>query len=213
MKRIITVILTLLVFGACSNVNQRALNDIRATIITNKGKINLYLYPEGAPLTVLSFINLAERGYYNNLTFHRVVENFVVQGGDPLGNGTGGPGYKFKNEVATDWLNFYDSGMLAMANSGPDTNGSQFFITHRETPSLNGGYTVFGETIDDKDQKVVDKIEQGDIIETIVITGDTGWLYKKYRSQVEEWNKILDENGFTDKRLEKKEVVETSTEE
>lgn len=213
MKRIVTIILTLLVFAACSNVDQRALNDIRATIITNKGKINVYLYPEGAPLTVLSFINLAERGYYDGLTFHRVVENFVIQGGDPLGNGTGGPGYKFKNEIATDWLNFYDSGMLAMANSGPDTNGSQFFITHRETPSLNGGYTVFGETKDDKDQKVVDKIEQGDIIETIIITGETEWLYKKYKSQVEEWNNILNENGFGDKRLEKQEVVETSTEE
>ncbi len=212
MKKIIAVILTLLVFGACSNKDKRALNDIRATIITNKGKINVYLYPEGAPLTVLSFINLAKRGYYNGLTFHRVVENFVIQGGDPLGNGTGGPGYQFKNEIATDWLNFYDSGMLAMANSGPDTNGSQFFITHRETPSLNGGYTIFGETINDKDQKVVDKIKQDDTIETIIITGNTERLYKKYEDQVTKWNKILDENGFTYKRLNKTEENNTSEE-
>jgi cyclophilin family peptidyl-prolyl cis-trans isomerase len=195
MKKFIFII-ALLVMAACSNTSQKQLNDIRATIKTNKGDINLYLYPEAAPLAVLNFINLAERGFYNDLTFHRVVENFVIQGGDPLGTGTGGPGYTFENELAVEWLNFYDSGILAMANNGPDTNGSQFFITINPAQSLNGNYTAFGEIIDKADKIVVEKIEKGDIIKEITITGNTNWLYAKYKDTVESWNKTLDENDF-----------------
>ena len=195
MKKLILII-TLLVMAACSNTSQKQLNDIRATVKTNKGDINLYLYPEAAPIAVLNFINLAERGFYNDLTFHRVVENFVIQGGDPLGTGIGGPGYTFENETSVEWLNFYDSGILAMANNGPDTNGSQFFITLNAAQSLNGNYTAFGEIIDKSDKIVVEKIEEGDIIKEITITGNTNWLYAKYKDTVESWNKTLDENNF-----------------
>lgn len=213
MKKIIVLMLTLLTLVACSNTEKKNVSyDIRAVIKTNKGDINLYLYPEeeGAPLTVLNFVNLAQRGFYDGLTFHRVVEKFVIQGGDPKGDGTGGPGYQFKNEIALDWLNFYDSGMLAMANSGPDTNGSQFFITLNETTSLNGSYTIFGEVVDNADQKIVEKIKIGDTINTIQIVGNTSWLYAKYKDQVDEWNKILDEQGFSDKRKAATPVMDTT---
>lgn len=203
MKKLILVI-ALLIMAACSNTSQKQLNDIRATVKTNKGDINLYLYPEAAPLAVINFINLAERGFYNDLTFHRVVENFVIQGGDPLGTGMGGPGYTFENEIAIEWLNFYDSGILAMANNGPDTNGSQFFITLNAAQSLNGNYTAFGEIIDKADKIVVEKIEEGDIIEEITITGNTNWLYAEYKDTVENWNKTLDENNF----VKKEKIVE-----
>ena len=194
MKKIALLILSLFLF-ACTGADKKAtnVNDIRATVYTSKGQINLYLYPESAPLAVANFVNLSKRGFYNGLTFHRVVENFVVQGGDPLGNGTGGPGYSFKDEIAIDWLNFYDAGMLAMANSGPNTNGSQFFITLRATPQLNGVHTVFGEVVSvTKDMKVVKNISQGDIIEKIEIIGDTKPLFDKYAKEIAEWNKVLD---------------------
>lgn len=194
MKKIIILALTLFLF-ACTGAEKKAINvnDIRATVYTNKGQINLYLYPESAPLAVANFVNLSQRGFYNGLTFHRIVENFVVQGGDPLGNGTGGPGYSFQDEFAIDWLNFYDSGMLAMANSGVNTNGSQFFITLKATPQLNGVHTVFGEVVSPtKDMKIVKDISQGDIIEKIEITGNTKTLLEKYSKEVSEWNKILD---------------------
>ena len=194
MKKIVLLVLSLFLF-ACTGVDKKStnVNDIRATIYTSKGQINLYLYPEAAPLAVANFVNLSKRGFYNGLTFHRVVENFVVQGGDPLGNGTGGPGYSFGDEIAIDWLNFYDVGMLAMANSGPGTNGSQFFVTLRATPQLNGVHTVFGEVVSTtKDMKIVKNISQGDIIEKIEIKGDTKTLFDKYSKEISEWNKILD---------------------
>lgn len=208
MRKIILIFSTMFLLLACSNTSQRQLNDIRARIKTNKGDINVYLYPEAAPITVLSFINLAKRGYYNNLTFHRVVEKTLIQGGDPVGDGTGGPGYFIDNEIALSWLNFYDSGMLAMANAGPNTNGSQFFITLREINSLNGDYTVFGEIIDTKDARIVSNIVQGDIIESIEILGNTEWLYKEYKEKVEEWNTILDNNNYFDLRNKVTELKE-----
>ena len=164
---------------------------LTATIKTNKGDINLKLFPDKAPLTVLNFVNLSKRGFYNNLTFHRVITNFMIQGGCPLGTGTGGPGYQFKDEFSPE-LKHNKPGILSMANAGPNTNGSQFFITHVPTPYLNNKHTVFGEVVDSKDQKVVNSIVTGDRIITIVIEGDYTKLAENYKEQLDQWNKVLD---------------------
>ena len=144
---------------------------MEAHIITNKGTIKLNLYYKEAPITVSNFVNLAKRGYYNNLSFHRVINDFMVQGGCPIGTGTGGPGYNFSDEFHPD-LKHNHPGILSMANSGPGTNGSQFFITHIETPWLDNNHTVFGKVIDDNDQDLVNTIVQNDVIEEIKIIGD-----------------------------------------
>ena len=120
---------------------------MKAHIKTNKGIISLNLFYDKAPITVANFVNLSNRGYYNNLTFHRVIDNFMIQGGCPLGTGTGGPGYEFEDEFHSD-LKHNKPGALSMANAGPGTNGSQFFITHLETPWLDNNHTVFGEVSD-----------------------------------------------------------------
>ncbi|MBL8055857.1 MAG: peptidylprolyl isomerase [Anaerolineales bacterium] len=114
-----------------------------ATIDTVKGKIVVELLPQAAPRAVNSFVFLARQGYFDGVTFHRVLPGFVAQGGDPTGTGMGGPGYEFPNEVVPE-LTFSEPGLLAMANAGPDTNGSQFFITFAALPHLDGGYTIFG---------------------------------------------------------------------
>lgn len=121
-----------------------------ATIETEKGDITIELYAEEAPLAVNSFVFLAQDGWYDNVTFHRVVPGFVSQAGDPSGTGMGGPGYVFDNEVSPD-LKFDQPGVLGMANSGPGTNGSQFFITHTSVPHLDGSYTIFGRVISGMD--------------------------------------------------------------
>lgn len=144
---------------------------LNAKIVTDRGDINLKLFPGIAPFTVLNFVNLSNRGYYDGLKFHRVIEDFMIQGGDPTGTGAGGPGYNFIDEFQ-EGITFSRKGILAMANAGPNTNGSQFFITHVETPWLNYKHTIFGEVVSDEDQKVVDSVKQGDIIKTIEITGD-----------------------------------------
>ncbi len=152
-------------------------DGLYAEMITSKGNIYIRLEPELAPLTTANFVGLAEgtiennarQGgvpYYNDMVFHRVVPNFVVQGGDPMGNGQGGPGYRFKTEVHAD-LKHDKAGTVAMANSGPDTNGSQFYITHTPTPHLDGGYNVFGYVINGMD--VVNAIVQGDTINEVNI--------------------------------------------
>jgi peptidyl-prolyl cis-trans isomerase B (cyclophilin B) len=138
-----------------------------ATIKTNQGDIVLKLYAAQAPRTVNNFVCLAEDGYYDGVKFHRVIKDFMVQGGDPTGSGRGDPGYKFKDEFDPK-LKHSGPGVLSMANSGPNTNGSQFFITHVATPWLDGKHTVFGQVTQGQD--VVDKIEQGDFIESIQIT-------------------------------------------
>jgi len=132
------------------------LKSYTATIQTEKGDIVVELFPDVAPLAVNSFVFLAREGWFDGVTFHRVIPGFMAQGGDPTGTGIGGPGYAFKNEVSED-LTFDRAGLLAMANSGPDTNGSQFFITYGPAEHLNGGYTIFGEVISGED--VVKKIE------------------------------------------------------
>ena len=163
---------------------------LTATMHTTKGDIRLNLFPDKAPLTVLNFANLSTRGFYDGLTFHRVIPDFMIQGGCPLGTGTGGPGYRFKDEFSSD-LKHSKPGMLSMANSGPNTNGSQFFITHVPTPWLDNKHTIFGEVVDKEDQKVVDSIVAGDKITSIAIDGDYSKLAEQYKDILETWNKKL----------------------
>ncbi|WP_067143089.1 peptidylprolyl isomerase [Oceanivirga salmonicida] len=135
---------------------------------TNKGDINLELFEDKTPKTVKNFVDLIEKNFYDGVSFHRVINDFMIQGGDPTGTGMGGPGYEFEDEFV-EGLVFDEAGLLAMANAGPNTNGSQFFITHTKTPWLNYHHTIFGKVLSDKDQKVVNSIIQGDIIEKAII--------------------------------------------
>lgn len=166
--------------------------DLLATMSTTKGDIHLKLFVDKAPLTVANFANLAGRGFYDGVKFHRVINNFMIQGGDPSGTGSGGPGYKFADETKTG-LKHAKPGILSMANAGPSTNGSQFFITHLATPHLDGKHTVFGEVLGAEDQKVVNSIKQGDSIKTVKIEGDTAGLFTKMKGDLDKWNKILDQ--------------------
>ena len=136
------------------------------TIMTDRGEIELELFPEYAPKTVNNFISLAKDGYYDGIIFHRVIPNFMIQGGDPTGTGRGGPGYNFADEFAGNPLQ-HETGSLSMANAGPGTNGSQFFITHCPQPHLNGKHTVFGKVT--KGQDVVDAIRQGDVMIKVTV--------------------------------------------
>ena len=165
---------------------------ITVVMTTSKGEITLRLFDKEAPLTVSNFINLIKRGYYDGLTFHRVIEEFMVQGGCPQGTGTGGPGYQFDDEC-TETRCHDKPGVLSMANSGPGTNGSQFFITHVATPWLDGKHTVFGEVIGDADQDVVNAITQGDTMESVRYEGDTSSLDEANGAAVAAWNDILTE--------------------
>jgi len=163
---------------------------MEAHIKTNKGIIKLDLFFDKTPITTANFINLAKRGYYDNLSFHRVIDDFMIQGGCPLGTGTGGPGYNFQDEFHND-LKHNKPGILSMANAGPGTNGSQFFITHVETPWLDGNHTVFGEVKSESDLEIVNSIARGDIIETISISGDTKFD-KSINDLIKTWNDIID---------------------
>ena len=163
---------------------------MEAHIETNKGQIKLKLFSKETPITVANFINLSKRGYYDGLNFHRVIDNFMIQGGCPQGTGVGGPGYDFEDEFV-DSLKHDKPGILSMANAGPGTNGSQFFITHLETPWLDNNHTVFGEVKDEDDLSVVNSIVQGDQIKSIKIVGDFD-PDSSIKNQLDEWNKILD---------------------
>jgi peptidyl-prolyl cis-trans isomerase B (cyclophilin B) len=167
------------------------MSEISAIIKTTKGDIKLKLFADDTPVTVASFVNLANRGFYTGLKFHRVIDNFMIQGGCPSGTGTGGPGYEFEDEC-TSKLKHDKAGILSMANAGPGTNGSQFFITHVPTAWLDGKHTVFGSVMGDDDQKVVNSIKQGDKIESITIEGDTSALFEKISDRIQKWNTILD---------------------
>ena len=164
-------------------------SDLTAVIGTAKGEIRVELFPAEAPLTVANFVNLAQRGYYDGLTFHRVIANFMIQGGDPTGTGSGGPGYNFGDEFSPA-LRHTSAGILSMANAGPGTNGSQFFITHGPTPHLDDLHSIFGKV--SSGQSVVDAIAQGDVMTTITIEGDTSALLASQQQQLDEWNGILD---------------------
>ena len=134
---------------------------------TARGIIEIELYPEYAPKTVNNFVFLVNEGFYDGVTFHRVINDFVIQGGDPTGTGRGGPGYKFEDEVKNNPLK-HERGVISMANAGPNTNGSQFFITHSPQSHLNGKHTVFGKVV--SGLNVVDSIEQGDKMEQVTVT-------------------------------------------
>ena len=138
-----------------------------ATMETNRGTIELELFPEHAPKTVNNFVFLAREGFYDGVAFHRVIANFMIQGGDPTGTGRGGPGYRFEDELAGNPLT-HEAKVISMANAGPDTNGIQFFITHSPQPHLNGKHTVFGKVV--KGLEVVDAIRQGDRIEKVSVS-------------------------------------------
>ncbi|HSA14503.1 MAG TPA: peptidylprolyl isomerase [Spirochaetota bacterium] len=168
------------------------MGQITATIKTNRGDIRLNLFDDRAPVTVASFVNLAKRGFYNGLTFHRVIADFMIQGGCPRGTGTGGPGYQFEDEC-TPALKHDRPGILSMANAGPGTNGSQFFVTHVPTPWLDGKHTVFGSVVDESDMKTVNSIRQKDRIESITISGDTADLFSKMADRIEQWNNALED--------------------
>lgn len=170
-------------------------NELIAHIATGRGTIKVRLHADKAPVTVANFVNLAQRGYYDNLKFHRVIPDFMVQGGCPHGSGTGGPGYKFEDECRPD-LKHNKPGILSMANAGPGTNGSQFFITHVPTNWLDGKHTVFGEVIAADDQAVVNAIRGDDKIGSIRIEGDTAPLLAAQKARVDDWNAKLDAAGF-----------------
>jgi peptidyl-prolyl cis-trans isomerase B (cyclophilin B) len=167
------------------------MSNLTAVIKTGKGDIKLTLYADETPLTVANFVNLAKRGFYNGLNFHRVIADFMIQGGCPLGTGTGHPGYKFQDEFVKG-LRHSKPGMLSMANSGPNSNGSQFFITHVPTAWLDGKHTVFGSCVDENDIKVVNSIAMKDRIESVTIEGDTTELFAKCADNLAEWNAVLD---------------------
>lgn len=195
MKKILIAIIFALSVLACSavekkNMKEENMNKITAKIQTNKGDINLTLFAEKTPVTVANFVNLANRGYYDSLNFHRVMNDFMIQGGCPNGDGRGGPGYNFKDEFTSE-LKHNKPGILSMANAGPGTNGSQFFITHVSTPWLNGKHTVFGEIISDEDLDVVNSIVQGDQIIKITIDGDITELMEENSEKINEWNASL----------------------
>ncbi|MCR9279417.1 MAG: peptidylprolyl isomerase [Pseudomonadaceae bacterium] len=161
-----------------------------AVFDTSKGNIRVDLFADKAPVTVANFVNLVEKGFYNGLGFHRVIADFMVQGGCPQGTGTGGPGYRFEDEFDAS-LRHDAPGKLSMANAGPGTNGSQFFITHVPTPWLDDAHSIFGAVQSDDDQAVVNAVAQGDTINSITIEGDTSAILEANADRVTEWNSAL----------------------
>ena len=209
LKKIISTLLIINLIIGCADQNPDLDKGLYAKIETSKGPIFLKLAINKAPITVANFVSLSEgdnprvseefksKMFYNGLKFHRVINDFMIQGGDPLGNGTGGPGYKFDDEFSE--LTHEGPGILSMANSGPGTNGSQFFITHKATPWLDGRHTVFGEVVEG--QKIIDSIEQNDLIKSIKIIRN-GYEAKNFDAP-----KIF-ENYFVKKELVAKENEE-----
>jgi peptidyl-prolyl cis-trans isomerase B (cyclophilin B) len=169
--------------------SEESMKDIRIIVKTDKGDIEGVLYPGKAPVTVANFLNLAKRGYYNGLKFHRVIPDFMIQGGDPTGTGSGGPGYRFEDECTPE-LKHDKPGIFSMANAGPGTNGSQFFVTHVATPWLDGKHTVFGSVT--KGQDIVNAVAAGDKIKSIEILDPTDDLFAAQAKRLEEWNAVLD---------------------
>lgn len=176
-----------------------AIKDVRIIIATNKGDIEATIYAPKVPMTSANFLNLAKRGYYNGLKFHRVIPDFMIQGGDPTGTGSGGPGYQFQDETRKD-LKHDGPGVFSMANSDNPrakvpyqnrgtTNGSQIFITHKATPWLDGMHTVFGKVT--KGMDVVNSIAAGDIIVSIKVLDPTDALFASQKDNLDKWNAIL----------------------
>ena len=166
--------------------------DIKIKMVTSKGEIEATLFASKVPMTAANFLNLAKKGYYDGITFHRVIPDFMIQGGDPTATGTGGPGYKFGDEFDPS-LKHNKPGIFSMANAGPGTNGSQFFITHVPTPHLDGKHSVFGEVT--KGQDVVNKIVKGDKITKIEVLDSTDALFEAQKANLEKWNASLKSIG------------------
>ena len=164
------------------------MDDIRIILKTSRGAIEGTIFASKVPITAANFLNLAKRGFYNGLTFHRVIPDFMIQGGDPTGTGSGGPGYRFPDEISKS-LKHSKPGMFSMANAGPNTNGSQFFITHTATGWLDGKHAVFGEVT--KGQDIVDAVKQGDKIDSIEILDSTDALFEGEKTLIAAWEKAL----------------------
>ena len=190
-RQVLNMVVSLVAFAAAGTATAQTLF---ANIDTSKGLIRVELNERAAPTTVANFVNLASRGFYDGLTFHRLERNFMVQGGDPLGTGMGGPGYRFRGEII---LKHNQPGIISMANSGPGTDGSQFFLTHLATPHLDGLHSVFGKVV--SGMPVVQQLGQRDVINQITIEGDPANLFARKQTQLDEWNAILDAN-FPDLR-------------
>jgi peptidyl-prolyl cis-trans isomerase B (cyclophilin B) len=188
MLKVCSVIVMSVILMSCATTVQA--EDRMVTISTSKGDINLRLFADQTPVTVANFVNLAERGFYDGLSFHRVIPNFMIQGGCPEGTGRGGPGYQFQDECRAE-LRHSKPGILSMANAGPGTNGSQFFITHVATPWLDGKHTVFGEVTDEASMNVVNSIRQGDGIVKITVSGGFNDIKEKEKARIAEWNAVL----------------------
>ena len=188
MKTILTFLLAFSILTPLARAEDEV-KDIKIVVKTTKGDIEATIYASKTPMTAANFLNLAKRGYYDGIVFHRVIPDFMVQGGDPTGTGRGGPGYKFGDEFDSS-LKHTTPGIFSMANSGPGTNGSQFFITHKETPWLDGKHSVFGKVT--KGQDIVDSIAKGDSIKSIEILDSTDALFKAQEKNLAEWNKVLD---------------------
>lgn len=167
----------------------QVMENIRIVLKTSKGPIEATLFASKVPITAANFLNLAKRGFYDGVTFHRVIKDFMIQGGDPTGTGYGGPNYRFPDEFRKE-LKHDKPGIFSMANAGPNSNGSQFFITHCPTPHLDGKHAVFGEVTSGQD--VVDSIKQGDKIESIDILDSPDELLESEKKLVAAWNKALD---------------------
>jgi len=198
MKKYAVTLMTMIAtcFVACSEDTKKdvapaasAVKDIKIVMTTSKGDIAATLYASKVPMTVANFLNLSKRGYYNGLKFHRVIPDFMIQGGDPLGRGTGGPGYRFADEFDVS-LKHDTPGVFSMANSGPGTNGSQFFVTHKATPWLNMKHSVFGKVT--KGMDVVNAIRKGDTITSIKVLGSTDALFAAQKANIDKWNAVLD---------------------
>ena len=192
-KRVSLLMLSILMMMTVAVQSYSKEYKMKVKIITAKGDVDINLLPDKSPVTVANFVNLAKKGYYDGLKFHRVIDNFMAQGGDPTGTGMGGPGYRFEDEV-NNGLNFSKAGKLAMANAGPGTNGSQFFITTVPTEWLNGNHTIFGEVASEADLDVVKKLSNGDVMTKVVVEGDVDAFLKTQKNRVDSWNKTLKQN-------------------
>ncbi len=202
--RIFILLFSISLFSFGSSAAEKLADGLYAQMDTSKGKITIRLEYEKTPLTVANFVGLAEgtkkftaqgrkegKPYYDGLNFHRVIADFMVQGGCPLGTGTGSPGYRFNDEIDST-LKHSGPGILSMANSGPGTNGSQFFITHKATPWLDGKHTVFGKVLGKKDQDVVNAIQKGDKLKSVKIMR-IGKKAEAFNGSEEHFNKIKED--------------------
>lgn len=194
--RKIKLFLNILLLGiacllVCKPAHANEIKDIRIQMNTTKGDIDITLFASKAPMTVANFLNLANHNFYNGLTFHRVISDFMIQGGDPTGTGMSGPGYQFPDEIVRT-LRHNKPGILSMANAGANTNGSQFFITHVATPHLDGKHSVFGEVT--KGMNVVNAIKKGDSIKSIKILDSTDALFNAQKENIATWNKQMSNN-------------------